>query len=196
MPVAVRIRLSTSEKRALLAQRHRAKSRRVVDRITAILMVAAGMAIGDIVHALGITRRTLTNWRQRWLRRKHFGFEDAPRSGRPPEVTARYVRELVRVVQRDPRECGYAFTRWTAPRLAEYLFQLTGVRVGAEWVSDLLRMHGFVWRKTKRTIRNLQNRAATKRARKALRRLKKGLSIRTRTTSCGLPTVYASSSCP
>lgn len=195
MPAALAIRLSPSERHALLRQRRKVRSPRASDRITALLMLAAGVLIAEILDALGISRRTLLYWKQRWMKRRHFGFEDAERSGRPSEATATYVREMVRAVRRDPRSLGYAFTRWTAPRLSQYLSEVTGVRLTPKWLSELLRMHGFVWRKTKRTIRNLQNPAATKRAQKALKRLKKGFSRRERTTNSGSPTGSVSNSC-
>jgi len=185
MPTAVEIRFTTSDKAALKRQLGTACSRRVRDRIVALLMLAAQVPLKKIVQGLSITRATLVNWKHRWLERRHFGLADAPRAGRPPEADAVYVRDLVRVVLRDPRDFGYAFTRWTAPRLAEYMGEQTDVWLTPEWISELLRMHGIVWRKTKRTIRNLQNRTATKRTQKALRRLKKGLWSRRPITNSG-----------
>jgi transposase len=138
-------------------------------------MMATQLPLVQIAQGFTVTSATLINWKHRWLKRRHFGLADAPRSGRPSKADARYVKELLRVVRRDPRELRYAFTRWTAPRLAQYLGEETGVWLTPQWITELLRTHGIVWRKTKRTIRNLQKRAATERARKALQRLKKGL---------------------
>lgn len=195
MPSVVKIHLSRSDKSALQRLRRNARSGRLRDRIAALLMLAAGVPIKKILEALLIARTTLVNWKQRWLKRRYFGMEDAPRSGRPPEADAAYIKEMVRVVQRDPREFGYAFTRWTAPRLAQYLGETTDIWLTPQWISELLRMQGIAWRKTKRTIRNLQNRAATQRAQKALRRLKKGLSRQAWITSSGSQTASVSNSC-
>lgn len=196
MPLRITFRLTPSERDALKRQRRLVQSAKVRDRITALLMLASGMLISEVMDLLSISRATLANWRNRWMKHRFFGLTDAPRSGRPPEVTAKYIALLVKVVERDPRDLGYAFTRWTAPRLAQYMGEEMGIWVSPPWVTEILRMHGFVWRRTKRTIRNLQNRFATKRAQKALRRLKKGLSIRTPITNSGLPTGLASTSCP
>jgi len=195
MPARFSVRLTPSEKASLQRLRRSTQSAKLRDRVTALLMLASGMLVAQILDLLTISRSTLANWRIRWLKRRHFGLKDATRSGRPSEADAKYIARLVRVVQQDPRRLGYAFTRWTAPRLAQYMGEETGVWLTAAWVSELLRMQGIVWRRTKRTIRNLQNPAATKRAQRALKRLKKGLSIRKGTTSSGLPTVSGSSSC-
>lgn len=190
------VRLTRSQRKFLRRQRRRAKSGRTRDRITAILLLAAGVPAFKVLESLSVTRSTLLRWKQRWLTRRFFGFEDAERSGRPPKATPRYVKAMLRLLPRDPREFGYAFTRWTAPRLAQYLGETTGIWLTPAWVSELLRQHGIVWRKTKRTIRNLQNRAATKRAQKALRRLKKGLCGPGPVTSSGSPMASGSISFP
>jgi len=190
------VRLTRFQRKFLKRQRRRARSNRARDRITAMLLLAAGVPMLKILESLSITRTTLLRWKHRWLKRRLFGFEDAERSGRPPKATSRYVQAMLRLVPRDPREFGYVFTRWTAPRLAQYLGETTGIWLTPAWVSELLRQHGIVWRKTKRTIRNLQNRAAKKRAQKALRRLKKGLCDPEPITNSGSPTGSGSTCFP
>ncbi len=96
--------------------------------------------------------------RRRWRQSGLAGLQDAPRPGRPPRADATYVRQLVAAVQKDPRQLGFAFTRWTTARLAEHLRQQTGVALSPDWVGELLRMHGFVWRQAKRTTRHLADR--------------------------------------
>src|SRR5690606_38649289 len=80
-----------------------------------------------------------------------------PRSGRPPRVTATYLKLLTEAVETDPRHLGLAFSRWSRARLAAWLQQRTGVRLSARWVGELLRCHGFVWWRAKRTTRHLPN---------------------------------------
>lgn len=102
--------------------------------------------------------RTVHECRRRWRHSGLEGLKDAPRPGRPPRADAAYIHLLVSAAQKDPRQLGFAFTRWTAPRLAEYLRRQTGVELSADWVGELLRTHGFVWRRAKRTTRHLANR--------------------------------------
>ena len=151
----------------------------------------SGQAIADL---LGITRRTVTNTRGRWREQRLDGLYDAPRSGRPPLADAAYVRRLVRSVERNPRDLGYAFARWTAPRLAAYMAEETGIEITASWVAEILKAHGYVWRRTKRTTRNLQDPKAVSRARRRLLRLKRGRRSQTRTSSSGSPTASDSTS--
>jgi len=131
-------------------------------RASIILMSAEGLGANRIAKVTGIGKRTVRDARRRWRRRGFEGLEDAARSGRPAQANARYLRLLKRAVRTDPRKMGYAFTRWTTPRLAEYMCRRTGVRLSADWVRGLLKGQGFVWRKTKLTIRNLQSRRGKK----------------------------------
>lgn len=194
MPSLLKVHLSPAQKRALIRQQKRTRSAQLVKRITAILMANAGVATRQILESLSITRATLTNWKHRWLRRQ--SLEDQQHPGRPPRANASYVRRLVQTALQDPRELGYAFSRWTAPRLAEYLLEQTGLRLTPKWVNELLRTHGIVWGKTKPFLGNLCDPAEFERAKHRLRRLKKGLSTRMPMTSSGSPMASALTSCP
>lgn len=158
---APRIQLTPHQRQAL---QHAAKHGPGRERIRAlvVLLSAAGHSASHISGTLGLTERTVHQCRSRWRQRGLASLKDAPRSGRPAQVDAAYARLLEQTVHRDPRHLGYAFTRWTAPRLAEYLRQRTGTDISPRWVRGLLKAQGFVWRKAKLTTRNLQQEAGKK----------------------------------
>lgn len=156
--MAGEIRLTFQERRRLQGiTRSDRMAGRARLRATVILMSARGMSASTIAATLGMGARTVHLTRRRWRRQAFDGLYDAPRSGRPPQADKTYLRKLVRTVQTDPRKMGYAFTRWTCAKLAEYMRQQTGVSLTPIWVSHLLKKQGFVWRKTKLTTRNLQD---------------------------------------
>ena len=165
-------------------------------RALVVLMSAAGQTGQEIADLLGITRRTVTNTRRRWRERGTAGLVAAPNPGRPPVADAAYVRRLLRVVERDPRTLGYAFARWTAPRLAAYMAEETGVDITSGWLAEVLKAHGYVWRRTKRTTRNLHDPDAVSRARRRLLALKKGRQGPGRASSSGSGTASGSTSSP
>jgi transposase len=195
MPAAIKIHLSSFERRSLIQQLQK-KSGRAVKRVMAILLLDAGEPTSRILEILCISRTTLYRWKNRWLRQRSGGLEDQPRCGPPIRADARYIREMIFAVQQDPRAFGYAFSRWTAPRLAAYLHEKTGVQVTPEWLRQLLYMHGFLWRRSKRTLRNLQDPVAIKQSQRALQRLKRGPQTPTRTMSSGSATASALISYP
>lgn len=153
------IRLTVQERRELQRLARSAdQSGRANQRATVILLSADGSSGRNIASVLGMGLRTVREIRRRWRREGYEGMYDDPRSGRPRRADKRYLRLLRQVVKTDPRRMGFCFAHWTAPRLAEYLRQRTGVGLCDDHVRRLLKGLGFVWRKTKLTIRNLQNR--------------------------------------
>ena len=194
MPSPLKICLTPQQRQQLQILRD-GRERRGWRRAAALLLLDAGVEEGIILDSLGLTRNTLLNWKRRWIAEGIDGLEDRPQSGRPPRVDAAYLTSLVRIVQQDPRDFGFAFTRWTTPRLESYLRQITGIPVSDRWMRELLRRHNFVWRETKRTIRNLQDPVAVAAAEKKLKGLKKRHSAAL-AESCGSPTASTSPCSP
>jgi transposase len=153
------ISLTAEERRQLqgISTGTEQEPKRARQRATAILMSSEGMSVSKISRALGMPIRTVHEARRRWRRQGFDGLYDAERSGPPPKVTPLYLKLLVKVVQTDPRKLGFAFSRWTCPKLAEYMYQQTQIQICSDYMGQLLKAHGFVWRKAKLTIRNLQS---------------------------------------
>jgi len=153
------LKLTPTERKRLLGALRQQGEGGVALRAAIVLWSAQGQSAASIAQALGVTPRTVYGWRQRWRALRLEGLADAPRSGRPARVDADYLALLVRTAQADPHQLGFAFARWTCARLAAYLQQRTGLQVSAYWVGELLRCHGFVWRRTQLTTRNLPDEA-------------------------------------
>lgn len=154
-------------------------------RATVLLMTDTGIGKTAISKLLGISIRTVIRIRRRWRRCGLNGLADLKRPGRPPLANGNYLRKLTNIVEKDPRNFGYAFRRWTAPRLSEYMSQKTGIRVTSRWITKLLHRSGFVWKRTKQTTVNLTRSTDIRRAYNQLERLKKGLYRATQTMNSG-----------
>ena len=188
------LRVTQGERRRLQQLAHSEREKRATRRrALVVLMSHAGQSGREIADLLGITRRTVSNTRRRWREHGLEGLAAVPSPGRPPLADAAYVRRLLRVVERDPRTLGYAFARWTAPRLAAYMAEETGIEISGGWVAEILKAHGYVWRRTKRTTRNLHDPETVARARRRLLRPKRGRRSPERSSSSGSPTVSDSS---
>ncbi|WP_373371457.1 helix-turn-helix domain-containing protein [Stigmatella ashevillensis] len=96
-------------------------------RATILLWSAEGQSAQSIAQALGVSARSVYRCRNRWRLQGLNGLADAARPGRPPRVTAAYLKLLMEVVECEPRDLDFAFSRWTRARLATYLWQRTGV---------------------------------------------------------------------
>jgi hypothetical protein len=78
-----------------------------------------------------VTLRTVYNCRRRWRLFGLKGLAPAAHPGRPPRVTAAYLKLLMQMVEKDPRQLGFACSHWTRARLATYLQECTQVRLSA-----------------------------------------------------------------
>jgi len=60
---------------------------RDVQRARLILWLANGMAQAEVSRRIGLRRRIVRKWAERFVERGLLGLADAPRSGRPPRFS-------------------------------------------------------------------------------------------------------------
>ena len=63
----------------------------------------------------------------------------APAIAGPAKLTAAYREQLLAAVRQRPRSLGQPYSLWTLQRLADYLAELTGIRVSYETVRVALK---------------------------------------------------------
>jgi len=154
----LRMRLSPGQVAAL--ERHYRRTSKPAERTRfhIILLSHQGYTppvIATIVRVDPATvRRTIHRYKRGGLR----GLLNRPRPGRPRKVTPAWERLLVQTIETDPRAVGVPRAAWTAPALAEYLAQQTGIRVSDDRVQYYLHQHGYVVRRPTWTVRHLRHR--------------------------------------
>jgi transposase len=124
-------------------------------RATIVLLSSLGLSASEIAQALRVKERRVRWCRHRWRTGSWRALQEPQRSGRPAKVDDAYLRLLRRTAKKDPRKMGYAFSRWTTPRLSNYMAQKTGIQLSADHLGRLLRDRGLVWGKGKLTTENL-----------------------------------------
>lgn len=67
-------------------------------------------------------------------------------------MTETYREQLLAAVRRRPRSLGQPYSLWTLQRLADYLAEETGIRVGYETVRLYLKAAGIVMSRPQHTI--------------------------------------------
>jgi transposase len=93
---AVRIELAGAERAELEARARRRKSLRAdALRAEIVLLAASGMTNLGIAKRLGITRVTVTTWRNRFAAKRLGGLLDEPRPGAPRKIGDDKVTEVV-----------------------------------------------------------------------------------------------------
>jgi transposase len=106
-------------------------------------------AIARIVRESDQTVRT---WLKRWLAEGPAGLQDRPMPERPAKITPDYRERLLAVVRQRPRCLGRPYSLWTLQRLADYLAELTGIRLTYETVRVALKAGGIVLSRPQHTV--------------------------------------------
>jgi transposase len=109
-----------------------------------LLSVEQGLKVPQIAAIVRESEATVLRWLKRYRAEGLEGLQDAPRPGRPSEITAAYRAKLLAVVRRRPRSLQLPFSLWTLQRLADYLAEHTGLRVSDETVRRALKQAGIV----------------------------------------------------
>lgn len=122
MGVATIVVLSKAE-RADLERLVRASStaQNLALRARMILALASGLSITETAAQLRVWRKTVSQWRRRWLTLSGSARErlsDEPRSGGPCRITAEEKRAVIALACKRPKEFGLPLSHWSASELA------------------------------------------------------------------------------
>lgn len=136
MRSAPRVVLSKEERETLeKLSKGRRTSVRLVERAKIVLRSADGLQNKEIASELGVTRRTVARWRNRFVRQGLAGIEkDAPRPGRHRSISAAVVEEIVRKTTQERPVGG---THWSTRTLAKV------VGVSEATVRRIWKRHGL-----------------------------------------------------
>src|SRR4051794_25924311 len=126
-PTAAVVELTDEERARLEAWSRRRKTAQALALRSRIVLAAAeGAANYEIAEHLGVSRPTVTKWRNRFAQRRLAGLLDEPRPGRPRTVSDEQVERIVTTtLESAPKEA----THWSTRSLAAHL----GVSQDAVW---------------------------------------------------------------
>ncbi len=148
--------LTPKEQRELQRLIRQIPSGRASCRAHALLRLAQGDPIYDIVDGLGISRQTLYNWTQRFQAHPAADLaerlQDRPRSGRPPTAQGIIDPLLDQALDQSPQELGYRSTRWTAPLLQHYLKTFHDITASRKSVSLALVRLRVRWKRARHRL--------------------------------------------
>ena len=146
-PTAVAIELSDDERARLESwSRRRTTAQALALRSRIVLAAADGLSNSEIAEQLGISRPTVTKWRNRFSESRLEGLLDEPRPGRPRTVTDEQVETIViTTLESKPKDA----THWSTRSLAAHLGvsqnsvwrDLAGVRAAAAPPGEVQALH-------------------------------------------------------
>ena len=114
-----KIELTESDRVELLPRsRSQRLSHRFVVRAKIILFCAEEKTYDEIISAVGVSRRVIAKWKNRFLAHGIDGLNDSPRSGKPRIYTE---SDRVRVVQKACSKPEGGYSNWSQRRIAKEL---------------------------------------------------------------------------
>ena len=155
----------------------------VRQRSSALHMLHQGKTPGEVAELLAVSLGSVYKWHTRWREGGLDGLANEPKSGRRPHANAAYRERLAEVLEMEPAELGYDFTMWTSSRLAAHMEEETGITLSLGRFRILLRQLGYVYRRPKHDLKNLQDAEARTQAEAWLDDLKKKPSPERSTSS-------------
>ena len=123
-----------------------------------ILLAARRQGPSEIARQLGIDRKTVRRWCQRWQRGREGWqnglncassqslemrlislLQDAPRSGTPAQFSPEQLTRIIAVACEDPQACGRPISHWSGGEIAEEVVKRTIVaQISERTVNRLL----------------------------------------------------------
>ena len=94
-----------------------------------LLSAEQGLKVSEIAAIVRESTDTVARWLKRYRAEGLEGLKDAPRPGRPSEITEDYRSKLQVAVRRRPRSLDLPYSLWTLQRLIDYMAEETGQRV-------------------------------------------------------------------
>ncbi|MFZ1752895.1 MAG: helix-turn-helix domain-containing protein [Caldilineaceae bacterium] len=116
------VRLSEADREALKTLVSKGKpSIRVYKRALGLLDLDRGKTLGEVAQTVGVTRTTVGNWRDKYIEVGLGFLQDAPRSGRPIEISGEQRAQITALACSQAPE-GHA--RWDLRLLADKIVEL------------------------------------------------------------------------
>jgi len=122
------------------------KGRRATEeeRILAVQLIESGRKIDDVVEIMGVGRRTVLEWWQKYREGGLTALSTKFASGRPTVLDDRQMLELrLLVLGTDPRQFSFGFALWTRALVGELIKLRFGVTLSEVTVGRILKKLGM-----------------------------------------------------
>jgi transposase len=113
-------------------------------RLAAARLLRSGrLTQAQIAREVGVSRASVTRWRQCLAEAGRRGLRRRPPAGRPSRLSVAQWRQLGRILDRGARAAGFDTERWTLRRIAATVEQTFGVQDHFRSLGRASRAQGF-----------------------------------------------------
>ena len=113
-----------------------------IRRIKIMLLADLGYSQTEICQTLNCSHETARYWIFAAKTGQAHKWKELS-IGRPKTINEEYLARLKELVSQSPRECGYAFTRWTARWLSKHLAKEFDIEISDRHINRLLKKMGL-----------------------------------------------------
>ncbi len=144
-------------------------------RRRAFALLDEGLSLNQVAHRIGCHPSSVMRWRDAREKRGDGAFEVGASPGRPPKLSRREKKRLVKLLLKGPMAYGYRTDLWTCERVAKLIRREFRVRYHRHHVARLLRQLGWSYQKPERRALERDEAAINRWKRKEWPRIKKTL---------------------
>ncbi len=112
-------------------------------RWRALRLLKVGVSLNRVAQQIGCAASSVMRWRDALARGGRRAVKVKPTPGRPPKLSPRERRRLVRLLQQGAMAQGYRTELWTTQRIADMVETQFGVRYHRDHIGRL--MHQLGW---------------------------------------------------
>jgi transposase len=142
-------------------------------RRRAVALLERGHGVREVAAMVDASPGAVTRWRQAHEKRGDAGLTAKPHPGRPPKLSAKQRRKLVRLLKQGPGKHGYSTELWTLKRVAKLIRKHFGVRYDPSGVWHVLQSVDWSSQKPERRARERDDQAIARWRAKDWPRIKK-----------------------
>lgn len=146
-----RVHFDDTARQELIRRAHQAKiAPSTRDRLEMLRLSDAGWSIPKIARHLQMHQQTVRRWIKVFLLEGFDALVDPARPGKPSAITPDILAAVHQWIELGERV-------WTAPQIAEAVFQVYGIRRSAKQWRRLLRREKLAYKRTSRNLKHKQN---------------------------------------
>ena len=123
--------------------------RRVVQRTTALLLLAEQVPVPTVAARVGVGVATVYAWLQAFLAAQFASLVYRTSPGRPPRLAKAQKQRLYALVLAGPEAAGYATGCWNSAVIQDLIQREFGVLYSVQYVAELLHNLGFSYQKAR-----------------------------------------------
>jgi transposase len=112
-------------------------------RMLAARLLQQGVSEAEVARRVGAHRQSVNRWAQQLAQGGRPALKRAPRTGRPPQLSAADRRRIEQALKRGPEALGYRTGLWTAWRVADLIERECGVKYSTVQAWRVLRALGW-----------------------------------------------------